>query len=97
MTFSDFAQIPRGHYGAPRRLSKGVREVVLAPRREHSRKPEEIYPAVESLVAGPYLELFARQHRAGWDCWGNQTSHFATASSPFPLAPSAATAEPAHA
>jgi N6-adenosine-specific RNA methylase IME4 len=63
--------------GAPKRLSKGVREVVLAPRREHSRKPEEIYPAVESLVAGPYLELFARQSRAGWDCWGNQTDHFA--------------------
>jgi N6-adenosine-specific RNA methylase IME4 len=69
--------------GKPKRLSKGVREVVLAPRREHSRKPEEIYPAVESLVAGPYLELFARQSRAGWDCWGNQTDHFA-ASTPLP-------------
>jgi N6-adenosine-specific RNA methylase IME4 len=68
--------------GSPKRLSKGVREVVLAPRREHSRKPEEIYPAIESLVAGPYLELFARQSRAGWDCWGNQTDHFAAPSSP---------------
>jgi N6-adenosine-specific RNA methylase IME4 len=70
--------------GAPKRL--GVREVVLAPRREHSRKPEEIYPAVESLVSGPYLELFARQSRAGWDCRGNQTDHFAASTPPPRLA-----------
>jgi hypothetical protein len=46
------------------------------PRREHSRKPEEIYSRIEALVAGPYLELFARETRPGWDQWGDQTGLF---------------------
>ncbi|MBC7149021.1 MAG: hypothetical protein H5U22_06545 [Rhizobium sp.] len=58
--------------GSPRRLSKGVRSVIRAPRREHSRKPDEVYGRVESLVAGPYLELFARQAWPGWSAWGNE-------------------------
>jgi N6-adenosine-specific RNA methylase IME4 len=53
--------------GNPKRLSRGVRELIVAPRREHSRKPDEIYDRIERLVAGPYLELFARQRRPGWD------------------------------
>lgn len=58
--------------GSPRRLSKGVRSLIRAPRREHSRKPDEVYGRVESLVAGPYLELFARQAWPGWSAWGNE-------------------------
>jgi len=42
------------------------------PRREHSRKPDEIYARIEALVPGPYLELFARQQRPGWDSWGHE-------------------------
>lgn len=49
---------------------------VIAPRRQHSRKPEGMHARIERLVAGPYLELFARQKRAGWDVWGNQTDKF---------------------
>jgi len=64
--------------GKPRRLSKGVREIIDAPRREHSRKPEEQYGRIEALVAGPYLEMFARQRRPGWDVWGNETDKFST-------------------
>jgi len=30
-------------------------------------------------VAGPYLELFAREPAPGWDSWGNQTERFAEA------------------
>lgn len=41
-------------------------------KREHSRKPDEQYPLIESCSPGPYLELFARGLRPGWDCWGNQ-------------------------
>jgi N6-adenosine-specific RNA methylase IME4 len=41
-------------------------------KREHSRKPDEQYPVVESCSAGPYLELFARGEREGWASWGNQ-------------------------
>jgi N6-adenosine-specific RNA methylase IME4 len=62
--------------GKPRRISKSVRKLCVAPRREHSRKPEEIYSRIEALVAGPYLELFARETRPGWDQWGDQAGLF---------------------
>ncbi|MNQ97153.1 hypothetical protein D3C85_1127850 [compost metagenome] len=62
--------------GKPRRIGKGVRQIIEAPRREHSRKPDETHDRVQALVAGPYLELFARQPRAGWAVWGNQTDKF---------------------
>lgn len=55
-----------GTRGSPKRLSRGVRQVVMAPRREHSRKPEEVYDRIEALVGGPYCEMFARQRRPGW-------------------------------
>lgn len=62
--------------GKPKRLNADVRQGIIAPRREHSRKPEGIHERVERLVAGPYVELFARQRRPNWDCWGNQTDKF---------------------
>lgn len=62
--------------GKPRRLSKGVRSLIRAPRREHSRKPDEQYGRIEALVDGPYLELFARQAWPGWAVWGDQTDRF---------------------
>lgn len=65
-----------GTRGSPRRLSKGVRQVIMAPRREHSRKPDEVRERVEQLVAGPYLELFARDRRPGWDAWGDEVGKF---------------------
>lgn len=58
--------------GKPARLSKSVRQVIEAPRREHSRKPDEQYERIEALVAGPYCELFAKYRRPGWDGWGNE-------------------------
>jgi len=62
--------------GKPRRIGKGVRQLIKAPRREHSRKPDEQYGRIERLVDGPYLELFARQAWPGWTTWGNQTDRF---------------------
>lgn len=62
--------------GRPRRRSGGVRKLVLAPRREHSRKPDEMYERIEALLEGPYLELFARGSRPGWDTWGDQAGLF---------------------
>jgi N6-adenosine-specific RNA methylase IME4 len=41
-------------------------------KREHSRKPDELYPIVESCSPGPYLEMFARYPRPGWSAWGNE-------------------------
>jgi N6-adenosine-specific RNA methylase IME4 len=43
-----------------------------APVQEHSHKPEEQYAIVERCSPGPYLELFARRTRPGWDAWGNE-------------------------
>jgi N6-adenosine-specific RNA methylase IME4 len=41
-------------------------------KREHSRKPDEIYPIIEACSSGPYFEMFARHSRPGWNCWGNE-------------------------
>lgn len=62
--------------GAPKRVSASVRKLLVAPRREHSRKPDEQYERIEALVGGPYLELFARQSRPGWSSWGNEVGKF---------------------
>ena len=62
--------------GRPKRLDKGVRQVISAPRREHSRKPDDIYPRVERLLEGPYLELFSRSDRKGWKAWGDEIGKF---------------------
>lgn len=57
-----------------RTLAPGRRQVnILKTRkREHSRKPDEIFPIIEGCSKGPYLELFAREKRNGWTVWGNQ-------------------------
>jgi N6-adenosine-specific RNA methylase IME4 len=62
--------------GKPKRLNADVRQGIIAPRREHSRKPDGIHQRIERLIAGPYLELFARQERPGWTVWGNETDKF---------------------
>ena len=58
--------------GAPKRTGKDVPRLIVAPRREHSRKPDEIHDRIERLTDGPYLELFAREHHPGWTTWGNE-------------------------
>ncbi|MBY0430773.1 MAG: DNA methyltransferase [Rhodospirillales bacterium] len=65
-----------GRRGKPRRLSKAVRELVVAPVQEHSRKPEEVRERIERYAAGPYAEMFARRRTAGWEAWGNQVDLF---------------------
>ena len=62
--------------GKPKRLNADVRQGIIAPRREHSRKPDGIHERIERLVAGPYLEMFARQTRPGWTSWGNEVDKF---------------------
>jgi N6-adenosine-specific RNA methylase IME4 len=63
-----------GTRGEPERLAHDVPELIVAPRREHSRKPDEAYGLIERLAPGPYLELFARPPvRPGWVAWGNET------------------------
>jgi N6-adenosine-specific RNA methylase IME4 len=40
----------------------------------HSEKPTESFRLIESISAGPRLELFARQRRLGWHSWGNEVA-----------------------
>jgi N6-adenosine-specific RNA methylase IME4 len=83
------AQVGMGHWtransepcllatrGKPKRLNADVRQGIIAPRREHSRKPDGIHERIERLVAGPYLELFARRSRDGWTTWGDEKTKF---------------------
>lgn len=65
-----------GKRGRSVRQNAGVHEVIIDPRRQHSRKPDEFYSRVQQYSSGPYLEMFARQSRPGWDVWGNQTRKF---------------------
>lgn len=46
--------------------------IIVTRKREHSRKPDELYEVIESCSPGPRVELFARFKRAGWDQWGNE-------------------------
>jgi N6-adenosine-specific RNA methylase IME4 len=62
-----------------RTLAPGRRQVNIlqSRKREHSRKPDELYPLIEACSPGPYLELFARGSRMGWTSWGNQADEYA--------------------
>lgn len=59
-----------------RTLQPGRSQVNLlrSMKREHSRKPDEFVPLIEACSPGPYLELFARGTRSGWDLWGDQAT-----------------------
>ena len=63
-----------GVRGCLRTLQPGRTQVNLFPsrKREHSRKPDDFYDIIERCSPGPYLELFARFARQGWDQWGNE-------------------------
>jgi N6-adenosine-specific RNA methylase IME4 len=56
--------------GKPHRRRADVHKLIVSRRREHSRKPDEAYERIEALCEGPYLEMFARFQRPGWDSWG---------------------------
>ena len=56
--------------------ARNVAKLIVSPRREHSRKPDEAYGRIQRLVSGPYLELFARQSRTGWDSIGDEAGLF---------------------
>lgn len=62
--------------GKPARRAKDIRRLVVDKRREHSRKPDCVRERIEKLVASPYLALFARETKRGWDCWGDQVALF---------------------
>lgn len=51
---------------------KSARNHFAATKGRHSEKPDRFYELVERVSPGPYLELFARRRRYGWDVWGNE-------------------------
>ncbi len=59
-----------------RTLAPGRSQVnyISSRKREHSRKPDEQYPLIESCSPGPYLEIFGRGVRSRWSTWGNQAT-----------------------
>lgn len=61
--------------------SHSVRQIIRAPKRQHSRKPDEQYDALDALYGTEIrrLELFARQQRFGWTAWGLETDKFGAA------------------
>jgi len=62
-----------GIKGKMRPISNKVSSVVISPRREHSRKPDEVRERIIELFGDlPRIELFARQKSEGWDVWGNE-------------------------
>jgi len=83
---SDGWHIGMGHYtranaeicllatnGSPKRVSKSVRQLIVSPVEEHSKKPDETRSRIVQLFGDiPRIELFARQRADGWDAWGNE-------------------------
>ncbi len=61
-----------------RTLKSGRTQVnmIRTKKREHSRKPDELYKIIEKCSWGPYLELFARGTRKKWTSWGNQSKKY---------------------
>lgn len=68
-----------GKMGNPQSRSRSVRNLIVAPVRGHSRKPDAQYEIVEQLFDGPYCELFSRSDRPGWDSWGDEAGKFEAA------------------
>jgi len=67
-----------GIRGKLRTLSPGRSQVniIKTRKREHSRKPDELYELIEKCSPAPYLELFARGQRKGWEQWGNEVEDY---------------------
>lgn len=62
-----------GVKGKMKPISNKISSVILSPRREHSRKPDEIRNKIVELFGNlPRVELFAREKIDGWDSWGNE-------------------------
>ena len=67
-----------GVKGHLRTLPPGRRQVniVMSRKQEHSRKPDQVYPIIESCSPAPYLELFARERVQGWTQWGDEVDSY---------------------
>jgi N6-adenosine-specific RNA methylase IME4 len=62
--------------GKPIINGSAERDIIMEPRREHSRKPEVFYQMVERMCIGNKLDFFSRQQRSNWDHYGAETNQF---------------------
>lgn len=65
-----------GTRGLVPRRARNVCNLVVAPVREHSRKPDQLRADMEQVFDGPRAELFAREAAPGWEAWGNEVGRF---------------------
>jgi N6-adenosine-specific RNA methylase IME4 len=69
--FSNTAEfVLYGRRGSPEHIQRVDSTWWSWPRGRHSAKPAAFLDIVESICAGPYLEMFSREPRAGWESWG---------------------------
>ncbi len=65
-----------GQRGSPELLGRMAGSVIAVPKPyEHSKKPETFLDLVESVSPAPYLEMFSRRARLGWETWGDEALH----------------------
>lgn len=75
-----------GRRGKPETVGRLNSSVIAANVKDHSAKPEGFLDHIETVSPGPYLELFARRNRFGWDTWGNEAlDHVAIRAAPHEL------------
>lgn len=74
----------RGINGRTLKPGRTMPNLLATRKREHSRKPDEIYDIVGACSPGPYLELFARHARSGWYQWGDELARFPEVTEPHP-------------
>lgn len=59
--------------GKPKRISNSVSQLVISPLQQHSKKPDIVRDKICELMGDlSRIELFAREYKDGWDCWGNE-------------------------
>ena len=68
----------RGKHARTRSAGRRQPNLLATRRREHSRKPDQLYDVIEACSPGPYLELFARFPRPGWTQWGDEVNPLTT-------------------
>ena len=66
----------RGKNARTRAPGRTQVNIIKSMKREHSRKPDELYDVIEACSSGPFIELFARGQREGWRAWGNQAEEY---------------------
>lgn len=67
-----------GRRGSPKRHHMGIRQTIIEPRREHSRKPDSFYDDCRKYAGDDarMVSLFSRTHREGWTVWGDEVEKF---------------------